>query len=139
MQKQKMSWQTFDLLTDQIAKNYKDKGIKKIVGLTRGGLPLAVKLSNMLNIPMEALHFQTRDGDRQDITTLLKLARTYKKHELLFVDDICDSGKTILEIRKFYSDPMFTVLVSKIPELVDYTPETKFECENKWVVFPWEI
>ena len=60
------------------------------------------------------------------------------KNELLFVDDICDSGKTILETKRVYSDPMFAVLVSKIPELVDYTPETKFECENKWVIFPWE-
>ena len=55
MQKQKMSWDSFDMLSDQIIENYRDVGIKKIVGLTRGGLPLAVKISNVLGIPMETL------------------------------------------------------------------------------------
>jgi hypoxanthine phosphoribosyltransferase len=137
----RMTWGTFDLLADQIVQEYKGSGIKKIVGLTRGGLPLAVKLSNELDIPMEALTWQTRDGElTQDLRKIQLLNRTHRRHEILFVDDICDTGVTIKQIDHFFPGAMFTTLIDKIPnqQLVDYTPSTKFECENKWVVFPWE-
>jgi hypoxanthine phosphoribosyltransferase len=137
----RMTWGTFDLLSDQIIENYKEFGIKKIVGLTRGGLPLAVKLSNELDVPMEALTWQTRDGERtQDIRKIQLLNRTHRRHEILFVDDICDTGETINQIENFFPGAMFTTLIDKIPKqgLVHYTPSTKFECENKWVTFPWE-
>jgi hypoxanthine phosphoribosyltransferase len=137
----RMTWGTFDLLADQIVQEYKGSGIKKIIGLTRGGLPLAVKLSNELDIPMEALDWQTRDGNQsQDSRKLQQLNLLNRRHEILFVDDICDTGVTIRQIDHFFPGAMFTTLVDKIPnqELVDYTPSTKFECNGKWVVFPWE-
>ena len=135
-----MSWGSFDMLSDQIIENYRDAGIKKIVGLTRGGLPLAVKISNVLGIPMETLSWQTRDGNTQEVTKLLKLNRAYNINEVLFVDEICDSGRTINEINLYFPLAMFTVLIDKVPEqgLVDYTPEVKWVHEDKRIVFPWE-
>lgn len=139
MNKTQMSWEVFDMLAEQIIENYKDKGIKKVVGLTRGGLPLAVKISNELGIPMETLLWQTRDGQTQDVKHLQKLNRSYRRHEILFVDDICDSGLTIKQVGTYFILPRFAVLVDKIPEakLIDYSPLVKFANEG-WIVFPWE-
>ena len=70
----------------------------------------------------------------------MKLNRAYNINEVLFVDEICDSGRTISEINLYFPLAMFTVLIDKVPEqgLVDYTPEVKWVHEDKWIVFPWE-
>ena len=55
--------------------------IKNIYGVPRGGLLLAVMLSHRLNIPI------VQERDRIGRNTLI-------------VDDICDSGKTMLKVTK---------------------------------------
>ena len=136
---QKISWRRFDFLVNDIVEEYKERDIKLIVGLSRGGLPLAVKLSNLLNIPMESLKWQTRDGDEQDVIKLMALKKRYETEEVLFVDDICDSGDTILGISKYFPNPVFATLVNKLPSsgLVEYSPLVKKD--QDWITFPWEV
>ena len=138
MDKRIIDWQEFDDLVDKIVENYRQHDIKLIVGISRGGLPLAVKLSNILKVPMECLSWQTRDGDVQDVSHLTKLDIRYQTEDVLFVDDICDSGHTIQSIAGLFYHPNFTTLVDKIPQsnLVQYSPliiETQ-----AWIQFPWE-
>jgi len=90
---------------------------------------------------METLLWQTRDGDVQEVTKLLKLSRKYKNYEVLFVDDICDSGKTIMQINQYFKEAMFSTLMDKVPEagLVSYAPKTYSEHNLDWIIFPWEV
>ena len=116
-----------------IVGEYENTGITQIVGLSRGGLPLAVALSNWLSIPMVPIVWQTRDGSTQDVETLSNLEGV---ETTLFVDDICDSGLTIEQIRAVYPDSIWCTLVNKKPGFVDYSP---LEVEGEeWVTFPWE-
>ena len=128
-----IDWQTFDFAVTDIVGEYEDKGITQIVGLSRGGLPLAVALSNKLGIPMVPIVWQTRDGAVKDIEGLNKLENI---ETTLFVDDICDSGLTIEQIRRTYPDSIWCTLINKTPGFVDYSP---LEVDgDEWIVFPWE-
>lgn len=135
MEKIFIDWDGFEELAGDIAERYREEGIELIVGLTRGGLPLAVKLSHTLNIPMKTLTWQTRDGSEMDKRMLHDLANR-SSLKVLFVDDICDSGKTISGIRKILPFARFTVLFSK-KHMVDYCP-TRIDSRLPWIVFPWE-
>ena len=134
----KLTWEDFDKGAFEIAKYYQDKGIKKIVGIKRGGLPLAVKLSNTMNIPMEVLNYQTRDGV-PDIKGALKFIKTLGNlKEVLFVDDICDSGRTIIELKYLSKALRFTTLVARRNELIEFSPKI-LNTNGDWIIFPWEI
>ena len=128
-----INWDLFDLAVKDILDEYRDQEITQIVGLSRGGLPLAVTLSNKLSIPMIPIVWQTRDGLVKDIDTLKNLKNI---ETTLFVDDICDSGLTIKQIREVYPDSIWCALVSKKPGFIDYSP---IEVSgDEWVIFPWE-
>lgn len=138
VEKTYLSWNDFDLLTKQIVQYYQSSDIKLIVGLSRGGLPLSVTLSNLMGIPMVPLEWQTRDGSAQDMDKLITLNMEYTSSEVLFVDDLCDSGTTIKQIQGFFEDPKFATLIDKLPQegLVQYAPI--IDDSNSWIVFPWE-
>lgn len=72
-----------------------------IVGLTRGGLPLAVILSNLTDIPMHTLNVSFRDTDHllgpESNLWMAEDAFGYDDEtplNILIVDDINDTGKT---------------------------------------------
>lgn len=117
-----------------------------IVGITRGGLVPAVHLSHFLNIPMECITWQTRDGGvKQKNNSLKKTPNIQHDHTLLkkyenivFVDDINDSGKTFTEIKDYYGNHNFACLIEKL--------DSTFKCNfagdktdtERWICFPWE-
>lgn len=132
-----VTWEDYDAMATKIAMTYADAGLTKIVGLSRGGLTLGVHLSNLLNVPFTPLVWQTRDGDSQDYTGLLKIEKDNDISTTLFVDDICDSGKTITQINSIVKDIRWTVLINKIPGSVEYAAAI-IEGEE-WIEFPWEV
>ena len=71
-----------------------------IVGLTRGGLPLAVMLSHYLDKPMHALNASFRDNltGPESNAWMAEDAFGYdkiRKKDILIIDDINDSGHTL--------------------------------------------
>ena len=138
MVKLELKWRKFDQAIEDIRHHYQSKSIKMIIGISRGGLIPAVSLSHKLSIPMDSLVWQTRDGNAwRDVQKLEQLADTYKPEEILLVDDICDSGRTIKEIQNHFPNASFTTLIDKIPEegLVEYAP---LRFGDEWIIFPWE-
>ena len=138
----KITWKDFDEASYEIAFYYTDqlvsRKITRLVGLQRGGLPLAVKLSNLMDIPMEVLNYQTRDGETSVEDLHHQLLKLGDLSEILFVDDICDSGKTISIIKLWNPEIKFTTLCSRRSDLIDYSPIMIPESEDGWINFPWE-
>lgn len=145
MKKQYLNWHDFEEAVEQIVMRlewqYKHENktpFTKIVGLTRGGLPLATALSHRLKIPMVALEWSTRDFKKQDAERLTDLCIEGVQN-MLFVDDICDSGKTIKQINQVTNDlATWCVWISKIPELTRYFVDAD-RGGDVWYVFPHEI
>lgn len=131
-----VTWSDYNIMVKEIADFYDGKDLEAIVGLSRGGLPMGVHLSNLLSVPFIPLQWQTRDGDGQDYLGLLKIEKQYDIKKVLFVDDICDSGKTIDQINSIVSGITWSVLINKIQGKVEYAAEDLFT--DQWIVFPWE-
>ena len=119
-----------------------------VVGLGRGGLAPAVFISHGMNLPMLSVDHSARIADFAD-ELLAKLARlTIGGNRLLFVDDINDSGSTLLYIRDMlarngaeHGNIRFAVLINNIRSrtTVDYwSREIDRDTHKDWYVFPWE-
>lgn len=120
-----------------------------IIALSRGGLDFGVKLSNWFdNVPMIPIAWQTRSGNTQQENVLCDTLNKYNHSaSILIVDDINDSGKTLLDIERVVKETVN-------PHGVDYAvaienTESEFECtwcgreisrsdDTQWFVFPWE-
>jgi len=132
----KIEWEDFHYMSKKIISHYKDKGITRIVGISRGGLPLAVVLSNALDIPMIPIIWQTRDGDIKEDNRIRDIGKSGVENTL-FIDDICDSGETIDQIRSIIPDSRWCTLVTKKWNKVEFSPLDKVG-DERWITFPWD-
>ena len=140
-----ITWDEYNDLVSSIASEIGQDEPDAIVGLTRGGLVPAVRLSHMFNIPLYCLNISLRDGKCSQLKFDWNSLAQYSN--ILVVDDINDSGNTLLEVSYAHGhnqctgNPKFAALLSK--------SSSKFECDysgelinkdkdNEWIVFPWE-
>lgn len=159
MNKNYYSWQQVDnAINNIILQMFNDNWKPEvIIGLTRGGLTPAVKLSNLTGIPMHTLDVRLRDTfNGYEVESNQKFAKqAIKNHNILIVDDINDTGETLDWIYNDWKkawpgkDPKaIWNNVIRVACLVDNTA-SDFDIDysaieiNKietpqWVVFPWE-
>ena len=86
-----------------------------VVGITRGGLPLALRISHLIGCRMETLKVALRDGADSECETNCwmsedafgyveghdyKNSEVFNKKNILVVDDINDTGATFKWIKK---------------------------------------
>jgi hypoxanthine phosphoribosyltransferase len=109
------SWEEIDKMIDiislKIINNYPE--INSVLGIKRGGLIPAVMISHKLGIPLVDQTF----------------------HDTLVIDDICDSGNTLLK-----GPGVYTAVLLHKPHTSVFTPNIWAEeyKGNGWIVFPWE-
>ena len=120
-------------------KQVKDFKFDHVVGIYRGSLPMAVHISNVFDVPMSIVGFQTRDSKDDEPYIIHKVGETPRR--ILVVDDIYDSGYTMKRVIKFLSENYTTFsihgfcLFGKENKLnVSYANEH----DGSWIVFPWE-
>lgn len=116
-----------------------------ILGIARGGLIPANYLSQWYDIPMFVYHYSLRDHKRIDAFDGT-LAGAVMNKNVLIVDDICDSGKTMqaieLQIEHVDCSPKFACLHYNIGqdtfEPHFYSKEINKKEDPIWIVYPWE-
>ena len=122
-----------------------------IVGITRGGLIPAVKMSHYTGIKMHTLDVRLRDGDIQESNEWFQ-KQVKAGTKILVLDDINDTGETFKWICKDWDIPTdnarwrnrsvrFAAIIDNIPSKfdVDYTSFEIDKSENpEWIVFPFE-
>lgn len=125
-----------------------------VVGLSRGGLPLATMLSHSLDVPMAVITLSLRDhidenldlGNFQHVVKQLQSGR-----RVLVVDDINDTGNTLSKLSGMIqkslgvsSAPLnlrYATMLNKESSQfhVDYTwQQIQPDHDHVWWVFPWE-
>ncbi len=119
-----------------------------IIGVGRGGLAPAVYLSHATGLPMLSVDYSSQVKDFADAPLVKLAARTRDGEQLLFLDDINDSGRTITHIRTALAaagavadNVRIATLIENVSsaERVDYTARTIDRRVTKdWFVFPWE-
>ena len=132
----------FEESIEDIISKINKKSNNHLITLYRGGLPLGVRLSNELNLPLSLLDYQRLDGDSLEVT-MMKNANISSDQTLILIDDIADEGITITKsveylYKHFPNNPVqvYTIFGSKKHDSKwMYT----YEHNKEWVVFiPWE-
>jgi len=122
LQKRVVSYHEYGVLIEALTKKLKDVNIDYICGIPRGGLPIAVHISHYLEKPMVSLDFLKNNW--------------LAYNNVLLVDDIIDTGKTINDITNYCDDTTFVkASLFKRPGIsIDF-----YVCETpNWIVFPYE-
>lgn len=119
MNKKFYSWDEFESDCHKLASLIRKSGerFNSLYGIPRGGLILAVRLSHKLKLPV--IMHDSNIGNRT-----------------LIVDDIADSGDTMIEFlsnkKNYATATLFHNPASK------HTPTYFCRKKDSWVVFPWE-
>ncbi len=123
-----------------------------VIGIYRGSLGMASHISNVRNVPMSIIGFQTRDGDDKKpywIHNVMTDKSFVNESTILIVDDIYDSGHTMNSVIDFVksSSPMDSSRYDTPPNVLGYCLFGKTNAKDivysnlhdgSWIVFPWE-
>jgi hypoxanthine phosphoribosyltransferase len=146
MEKEYLHWSKVDeaiwTLADYVRKDYK---VDIIVGIARGGLIPAVRMSHILdNILMRVMDvkFYTDVEQHTEFPEItVPLTEPIEGKNVLIVDDVADTGKTLKVVRediqkKGARDVRIAVIAKKPQSIVD--PDYYIFQTDGWIVFPWE-
>ena len=118
--------------------------IDRVVGISRGGLPIGVVLSHRLSLPFTPVEVKSYNEDRTQgdivIDTPEEVLARCTGHVLL-ADDLADSGKTsdfLMSRLTQLTRPeiSFATLFYKPTSII--RPRFFVEETSQWIVFPWE-
>ena len=118
--------------------------IHRIVGIARGGLIPAVILSHALKLPLTSVDYSSPDGAGDDKRLDYHLPSSFPAdNSILVVDDISDTGRTLLEVKEFYTLRGYRVhTAALLYKELDNTPPDFYGVaighDAPWIAFPWE-
>jgi len=122
MDKRFIDWSDVDRAINKIIANISSSEVKinAVGGLPRGGLIPAVMISHRLNIPFVS---------QANIKNIFG--------NILIVDDISDTGKTLKQFK--FEENIYTATLHW-KQSSEYQPDYFWEIayENEWIVYPWE-
>lgn len=141
-----ISWQEFHQLSFELAQKIQSQqpGLDQIVSIARGGHVLARILSDFLNLPIFSVSIQSYTDIQQqhEIKMTQELAPELIQEHILLVDEVIDSGKTLVRALDYLHDlgaeTITSVALHVKPHAIaqpDY-----FSAEtSKWLVYPYEV
>lgn len=132
-------------LAKEIVEYYKDKKPPILVALLKGSVPFLAEL--MLHIEMDVeidfMDVSSYDGTESigDVRILKDLDRSIKDENILLVEDIVDTGRTVSEVTKLLYNKkasdvkVVTMLDKPSRRVVDIKPDfIGFEIPNEFVI-----
>jgi hypoxanthine phosphoribosyltransferase len=124
MFKEIITYEEYGILLNELVEKIKAdcnlRKVKFIYTFVRGGLPIAVHLSHFLNLDVLT--------DQSDVNFPM-----YGMDEILVVDDIADTGKTLDGFQRLFPTATLYYKPRSIIKPTYFVRET-----TKWIVFPWE-
>ena len=121
-----LSWDDIKDVVDKVVEKIDNLEKKPfyIYGVPRGGLIPATWISHKTGIKYQQIN-------------PVQISKMADLSHILIIDDICDSGKTVKEIRENY--PKVKVACLYYKETASETPDIYGEIVgDEWLVFPWE-
>lgn len=140
-----VSWADYHLSTQKMAAAIlsHSPAQDEIVAISRGGLTLGHLLSDLLQLPISTFTIQSYTDIQSQgaihITHHLQSEIAGKK--ILLVDDVADSGKTLLRavdyVKESNPQSVTTVTLFFKPQSI-FRPDYYAKQTNKWILFPYE-
>ena len=140
------SYDEFAVDAKRMAKQIKDEFDPEVIlAVARGGLTLghslAVALNNRNLFTLNSIHYE--DTNKLDTINIFNVPDLSKYTKILLVDDIIDSGESMVEIKrellKRYPNLEIKIATVFYKEKALLLPEFKVKEAHDWVEFFWDI
>ncbi len=144
MKYSKISWEKLEKDCLELAKKLKGRSIDRIICISRGGLPWARVLSDLLKLPIAHLAVESYADLKQVKKPVITESpkNIPKKENWLVVDDISDTGDTfalvVSHLKKYRTKTIYT-LSPYIKPKTKFVPDFFVEKIDAWVIFPYEV
>lgn len=140
-----LPWSSYNTYTQQLAATIlsRDPSVQEIVAISRGGLTFGHVLSDLLRIPIWTISVQsyTDIQTQGEIKITGRLQTSIDGKHILLVDDVADSGKTMLRavdyIKEAGAKKITTMTVFYKPHSV-FRPDYFAKQTKRWIIFPYE-
>jgi uncharacterized protein len=141
-----ISWSEYGNLAAALAEKVRANGkhYDLVVGIARGGIPVAMAVSDHLNVKIDFVNVKsyTDFGKRTVPRILSTLTEDIEGKDILLVDDLVDQGDTLTSMKKYLGDQeprtIDTAVMFKKP-WSKAEPDYFLESVTEWVVFPFEL
>ncbi len=140
-----VSWEQVGKDIKALAQRLEGQKFDRVVGISRGGLPLGVTLSQKFNLPFSVVGVSSYNDITDEQETLVcdtpDIIFEGWDGSILICDDIADSGKTLqFLLNKIAGNPNIITTTATIyyKESSLIKPDYYMGITDKWVVFPWE-
>lgn len=140
------SYDEFAVDTKKMAKQIKDEFDPEVIlAVARGGLTLghslAVALNNRNLFTLNSIHYE--DTNKLDTINIFNVPDLSKYTKILLVDDIIDSGESMVEIKRelLKRYPKLDIKIATVfyKEKALLLPEFKVKEAHDWIEFFWDI
>ena len=140
-----IGWAEYGDLTETLAKKVRAASVKfdLVVGIARGGIPVAMVVSDQLAVPIDFINVKSYTGiaERATPKVLSTLSERISGKSLLLVDDLVDQGDTLSFVKSYLESQnpsaVKTAVLFKKP-WSKAEPDFYLEVVDKWIVFPFE-
>ncbi len=140
-----VSWNEYHSLSQSLAEKILAQKNKpdEIVAIARGGLTLGHLMSDLLQIPISTITIQsyTDIQTQGELKITGKLTAPVGGKQVLIVDDVADSGKTLKRALRYLSRFRPATVTSATlfykPHSV-YRPDFFVKQTSRWILFPYE-
>ncbi len=141
---QKYSFETFQKDIDRLSTKLEGMEIEAIVAISRGGITLGHFLASKLGIRelyiVNAISYE--DKKRLDTLKIKNIPNLQNFKNILLVDDISDSGKTLESVTEALKreNPSIdlTTLTLYYKKSSTFAPDIWLHEANEWIEFFWE-
>ena len=142
-----LSWDDVQNLCEQVSDTIKDSGYKPdlLIAISRGGFDPARIMSDQLDIrklaSLQVIYYTGLNTRRDEPEVLFPLNAQVKGLKVLVIDDVSDSGNSLIAVKKYVEDKGATQV--KLATL-HHKPWSKFRPDyyaeevDKWIIYPWE-
>lgn len=142
----KPTWDEYQELSQKLAEKLltKEEPFERIVGIARGGLTLGHIMSDLLRIPISMIAIQSYTDIKQQgqVTITGILHSSIKSQRVLLVDDVADTGKTLVRaesyLRSYQPESLTTGTLYYKPHSI-FKPTYHIVETTKWIMFPYEV
>ena len=141
-----ISWSEYGNLAEALAEKVRANGkvYDLVVGIARGGIPVAMVVSDHLNVKIDFVNVKSYDdiGRRSPPRILSTLTEGVAGKRVLLVDDLVDQGDTMRFMKKYLLDQKPKSLESAVMFKKPWStvePDYYLESVSEWLVFPFEL
>jgi hypoxanthine phosphoribosyltransferase len=117
-----------------------------IIGVSRGGLVLARLISDLLEIDdvviTKSEYYSGMGKKNKKPTITEKIHRNISGKNVLLVDDVSDTGESLIEIKKHVQSKKPKYLAVATLYLKPWSkrvPDYYVSKTDAWIIFPWEL